>query len=236
MTTTYIYVPFPVTPPKNPCGTCGGQGVTGDLYEAETGGGKTLLVDEFCPDCHGCGGADHRSCEGAAHAHYDPHADGPWNPADIDDDTHDDPGPGCPDCEHREWHAIEAYADDRVSTLRMPCGCASDRAEEVQADPEGGYTRQTPDTTSEQEAPAELVDWMKKLMELEQAGERTTIAIGPYTAITMIGALQIATRHPSMHGLGVTVLRDVVDQFKPLFKDTPGEDIIKRGEHPEFDQ
>jgi len=80
-----------------------------------------------------------------------------------------------------------------------------------------------------------MVEYMRKLIEMEQEGERTTIQLGPYTAMTMIGALQLATRHPSMAGLPVKVLRDLVDQFKPFFEGTPGEELIKRGEHPEWD-
>lgn len=80
------------------------------------------------------------------------------------------------------------------------------------------------------------IEYMKTLLELEQKGERATISIGPYTAMTVIGALQLATRHPAMAGLPVKVIRNLVDQFKPFFEGTQGEELIKKGEHPEWDR
>lgn len=80
-----------------------------------------------------------------------------------------------------------------------------------------------------------VLAWLKKLVDMEKAGERTTLAIGPYTAYAMIGALQLAMRHPQMDGKLRTVLRDMCHQLEPLFIGTPGEETIKRGYHPEWD-
>jgi hypothetical protein len=92
----YIYVPF--APPKNvtaPCEICEGTGITGELFGMEVDNGRTLLIDVFCPGCHGCGSGNHRSCEPTAHADYDPGIDGPWSPA-YDDDPDLAPRPGVP--------------------------------------------------------------------------------------------------------------------------------------------
>ena len=82
---------------------------------------------------------------------------------------------------------------------------------------------------------AETIEYLKQLMELETEGERTQISIGPYTAFLTISALQLAGRHPAMHGTGVAAIRRMVDQLMPLFAGTYGEQLIRMGEHPEFD-
>lgn len=85
---------------------------------------------------------------------------------------------------------------------------------------------------------AALLAYMQQLIGIENDpdSEPATLRIGPYTAIVLIGALQLATRHPTMSPKMRRVLRGIVDQLKPLFAGTPGEEIIRRGEHPEFDQ
>lgn len=80
-----------------------------------------------------------------------------------------------------------------------------------------------------------VLAWLKKLNELEAAGERTTVTLGPFTAWTLIGALQLATRHPEMDVRVREIIRDFCRQFEPLSAGTPGEEAIKRGYHPEFD-
>jgi hypothetical protein len=82
---------------------------------------------------------------------------------------------------------------------------------------------------------ARVLEWLKRLVELEKAGERTTVALGPFTAYTIIGALQLAMRHPDQSPKIRQVLRDFVHQFEPLFAGTPGEETIRRGMHPEWD-
>jgi hypothetical protein len=81
----------------------------------------------------------------------------------------------------------------------------------------------------------DLLDYMKQLWNLEAGGERTTLAIGPYSAITLIGGLQLAMRHPEMgHGTR-DVLAEFIDQLRPLFAGTPGEELIRRGDDAAFD-
>jgi hypothetical protein len=83
---------------------------------------------------------------------------------------------------------------------------------------------------------AEYEAYMLTLHEAEAEGARQEIVVGPYTAMLMIGALQLATRHPGASAFLRAELLAVVDQFRPWFVGTPGEHIIDRGNDPEFDQ
>jgi len=82
----------------------------------------------------------------------------------------------------------------------------------------------------------ELVAYMRQLMDMEKAGERTTIVLGPFGAMALIGFLQLGTRHPYIDAPLKNVARDIVQQLQPLFAGTLGEEIIRRGGHPEFDK
>jgi hypothetical protein len=86
-----------------------------------------------------------------------------------------------------------------------------------------------------QDSEAQMVAYMKTLYEMEDEGERTTISIGPFTAISMIGILQLGTRHPGLSKVQLDIIRSIIRQLEPLFTGTPGEEIIKMGNHPEFD-
>jgi hypothetical protein len=77
--------------------------------------------------------------------------------------------------------------------------------------------------------------YVMRLHEIEHAGERTTISIGPFSAITLIGLLQLSTRHPDASRTVKDVARDIVRQLEPLFAGTEGEEIVRRGSHPEWD-
>lgn len=83
---------------------------------------------------------------------------------------------------------------------------------------------------------AAQVAYMHQLIDAERRGERTTLVVGPFTAMTMIGLLQLATRHPGMLAGQLKVARDIIDQFHPLFAGTPGAELIRRGGHPDFDK
>lgn len=82
----------------------------------------------------------------------------------------------------------------------------------------------------------ELVDYMIRLHQAEADGQRQEVVFGPFTAILVIGAIQLATRHPGMPEHQRVQLRAVVDQFRPWFAGTPGEHIIYRGDNPEYVQ
>lgn len=78
--------------------------------------------------------------------------------------------------------------------------------------------------------------YIQELMDLETTDSaRATILLGPFGAMALIGLVQLATRHPDLDKKIKDVARDIVRQLSPLFTGTPGEEIIRRGGHPEFD-
>lgn len=81
----------------------------------------------------------------------------------------------------------------------------------------------------------ETADYVRELMEMEKAGERTTIVIGPYSAFSLVGLLQLATRHPELPPNLRAVAQGIYRQLYPLFKGTRGEEALFKGEHPEWD-
>lgn len=83
---------------------------------------------------------------------------------------------------------------------------------------------------------AEMGAYITNLHELEVAGERAPISMGPFTAIIVIGALQLATRHPTMPDHQKAAIASVIDQFRPWFAGTMGEQIIDMGNDPALDQ
>jgi hypothetical protein len=78
----------------------------------------------------------------------------------------------------------------------------------------------------------DTITYLATLAALENAGERTTLAIGPYSAFTIIGALQLALRHPQ---LGDVVRGIVGGDLRTLFDGTPGEALIRLGDDPAND-
>lgn len=82
----------------------------------------------------------------------------------------------------------------------------------------------------------EMVAYMRTLMELEEAGERAPVVVGPFTAILMIGALQLATRHPDVPDNHREAIASVIEQFRPWFAGTMGEQIIDMGNDPALDR
>lgn len=85
-------------------------------------------------------------------------------------------------------------------------------------------------------AEAEYLSYMLVLRREEAAGARQEVPFGPYTALVVIGALQLATRHPNMAPSLRAELLGVIDQFRPWFVGTPGEQIIDMGNDPELDR
>lgn len=82
----------------------------------------------------------------------------------------------------------------------------------------------------------DLLAYMLRVREAEAEGARQEVVFGPYTALVVIGALQLATRHQGVPDNLRAELRAVVDQFRPWFVGTPGEHIIDRGDDPELDR
>jgi hypothetical protein len=68
---------------------------------------------------------------------------------------------------------------------------------------------------------AAALEMTKKLAEHEQAGVRLQLSVGPYTAFTLIGAIQLVLRHPGVEGLMARVLTDLARQFQAALADGP---------------
>lgn len=83
---------------------------------------------------------------------------------------------------------------------------------------------------------AERLAYMVALRQAEDAGDREVAAFGPYTALVLIGGLQLATRHPSLPASVRAELLAIIEQFKPWFTGTLGEHIIDMGNDPEQDR
>jgi hypothetical protein len=80
-----------------------------------------------------------------------------------------------------------------------------------------------------------FLEFTAQVLEAERNGERATFTIGPFSLLTMIGAIQLATRHPHVVGENRKILLGLVQDFGVYFDGTAGEEIIKRGSHPEWD-
>lgn len=83
----------------------------------------------------------------------------------------------------------------------------------------------------------EAVDYVATLARLEQdpGHRKATITMGPFTAFTLIGALQLATRHPEFSPQQTGLINEVIGQLRPLFAGTPGEVLLGLGDEPAFD-
>jgi hypothetical protein len=77
--------------------------------------------------------------------------------------------------------------------------------------------------------------WIRELWRLEQRGDRTTLAVGPYTAFIVIGVLQLATRHPRLPPGHRLVADEFIGQLRTLFDGTPGAAMIAAGDEPARD-
>jgi len=139
MATTYAAVEFPPPTLAGPaCQACEGLGVTGEQYHMPTGEHRVLVVDVFCPECGGCGGAsdpEHQDCAGLHHWDDDRNLDD----EDLDDAFLNDE-PVCPSCGGREWNAVQGFPDPptEIKVLRVPCGCTTNRARTWTDDQERG--------------------------------------------------------------------------------------------------
>jgi hypothetical protein len=116
-----MYLPVdPYTGPE-PCPACAGAKVSGTRYRW-AGDGPALIVDEVCDECGGCGRAQHTACGRLEHSDRDD-----WYYDEDDDDSDgewDDHGGPCPSCQGVRWWPAQGFDAERVTYLRMPCGCA----------------------------------------------------------------------------------------------------------------
>ncbi len=81
----------------------------------------------------------------------------------------------------------------------------------------------------------ESISYIKTLMSLEREGERTTLVIGPFAAFSLIGMLQLVTRHPEIGPGQLTIARSIIDDLTTLFQGTQGEELVEAGNNPELD-
>lgn len=83
----------------------------------------------------------------------------------------------------------------------------------------------------------EAVEYLKSLYEIEQdpSHEQAVIYLGPWSGFVMIGALQLATRHPDMSGTQRELITSIIDQLRPMFDGTPGEQLLRLGDDPAAD-
>ena len=83
---------------------------------------------------------------------------------------------------------------------------------------------------------AEDLEHVKRLAVAEQAGERHTVPIGPFTAFSLIGMLQLVTRHPDLGAGQLTIARSVIDDLARGFEHDPAiMELIKKGNDPAHD-
>jgi hypothetical protein len=78
--------------------------------------------------------------------------------------------------------------------------------------------------------------YMRELADLERAGERATLMVGPFSAMLLIGWIQMVSRNPKMTATERQLAQAMIEQLEPFFAGTTGEEIINRGKHPEFDK
>jgi hypothetical protein len=84
---------------------------------------------------------------------------------------------------------------------------------------------------------AEAIEYVASIARLERepGRDRAFIRVGPFTAFTIIGALQLATRHPEMSQSQRDLIGAVIDQLRPLFAGAPGEHLLRLGDEPAYD-
>jgi hypothetical protein len=68
---------------------------------------------------------------------------------------------------------------------------------------------------------AVILEAMTRLINDEADGARTTLTIGPYAAFVMLGALQLAWRHPYMNGSTADIIRGIGGQLQAIYAHEP---------------
>jgi hypothetical protein len=83
----------------------------------------------------------------------------------------------------------------------------------------------------------EAIGYVKLLYRIEQdpGHDQATVLMGPFTAFTVIGALQLAMRNPDFSAEQARLVQGFIDQLKPLFAGTAGELLLGLGDEPAFD-
>jgi hypothetical protein len=77
---------------------------------------------------------------------------------------------------------------------------------------------------------------IRQLAEAEQAGERHKIPIGPFSAFSLIGMLQLVTRHPDLGEGQLAIAESMIRDLAKGFEHNPAiMDLIRRGNDPAHD-
>lgn len=76
---------------------------------------------------------------------------------------------------------------------------------------------------------------IKQLVTDERDGGRIPLSVGPYTAFTMLGALQLAFRHPAMEPKMKQLIRDFGHQLEGAFAGGPLQEVLDKGWYQDFD-
>lgn len=76
---------------------------------------------------------------------------------------------------------------------------------------------------------AATVAYFNELIEMERAGERSPVSIGPWSSMSVIILLQLALRHPEVSTSVKSGALDVLGQLEVLFDGTYGEQVIRAG-------
>lgn len=80
------------------------------------------------------------------------------------------------------------------------------------------------------------LEHIKQLALAEQAGERHSIPIGPFTAFSLIGMLQLVTRHPDLGAGQLKIAQSIIDDLAKGFAHNPEiADLIRRSNDPAHD-
>lgn len=81
----------------------------------------------------------------------------------------------------------------------------------------------------------EMIMCMARLGDLERAGSRIMLHVGPFTAMTLIGAMQLVMRHPEVSANTKMALRGLIEMMRPMFREPAAQQIIDMGYNPEHD-
>jgi hypothetical protein len=84
---------------------------------------------------------------------------------------------------------------------------------------------------------ADALAHVTRLIEIEKAGERAVFAVGPFTAFTLVGVIQLATRHPELGAFSKDALRELGDQMiETWFAGTQLHPVLVAGWDPAHDR
>jgi len=72
--------------------------------------------------------------------------------------------------------------------------------------------------------------------ERDGTAQNALISLGPWTAWTVLGAIDLALRHPHVPVVIKEQLGEIREQLSVLFDGTPGEEALRQGADPANDR